>query len=202
MNKQITNYEEITAELPIEQFKNKPNFIEFIKALSMHANDIEDAMFRLKLTRRIDTAVGLELDVIGVIVGAEREGLDDEEFRDDIRFYIALNTSGGEPEILMGALALFSKSKVSSIQEYFPASVIGYIDDIKKITPSLNVKMQKICAGGVKWMGTIIGEDPFGWSIIGEDGLRIDDPKVKGFAIIDEHGVKTEEGAGKWSFLI
>lgn len=65
-------------------------------ALLGPASDAEDAFQQLLLERSIDTAVGVQLDAIGKIVGRLREGVtDDELYRRYIRAQIAMNKSDG-----------------------------------------------------------------------------------------------------------
>ncbi len=56
---------------------------------------IEDALTQLLTQRTLDTAVGAQLDAIGVIVGQARGGLDDDTYRLYLRARIAVHRSNG-----------------------------------------------------------------------------------------------------------
>jgi len=65
-------------------------------ALLSPANDLAAAMLAVLTQRNVDTAVGVQLDVIGAIVGRAREGVaDDEIYRRYVRAQISANKSNG-----------------------------------------------------------------------------------------------------------
>ncbi len=67
-----------------------------ITALLAPANDLAAAMLAVLTQRNVDTAVGVQLDVIGAIVGRAREGVsDDEIYRRYVRAQISANKSNG-----------------------------------------------------------------------------------------------------------
>jgi len=67
-----------------------------ITALLAPANDLAAAMLAVLTQRNVDTAVGAQLDVIGVIVGRARDGVsDDEIYRRYVRAQISANKSNG-----------------------------------------------------------------------------------------------------------
>ncbi len=54
------------------QFKESTNFINYIKTLLVEANSLEEVYQDLLTERWVDTAVGINLDILGVIVGQPR----------------------------------------------------------------------------------------------------------------------------------
>ena len=62
------------------QFKNSTNLINYIKALLIEANTLEEVLSEILNNRWIDTAQGVNLDIIGSIVGQSREFIDAEIF--------------------------------------------------------------------------------------------------------------------------
>lgn len=62
------------------QFRESANLIAYIKALLNEANTLEDVHCSLIERRTIDTATGVNLDIIGAIVGQSREQIDAEIF--------------------------------------------------------------------------------------------------------------------------
>jgi len=75
---------------------NPTNTEKAITALLAPANDLAAAMLAVLTQRNVDTAVGVQLDVIGAIVGRAREGVsDDEIYRRYVRAQISANKSNG-----------------------------------------------------------------------------------------------------------
>jgi len=62
------------------QFKESTNLINYIKALLLEANNLEEVFCDLLEKRWIDTAEGVNLDILGSIVGQSREFIDAEIF--------------------------------------------------------------------------------------------------------------------------
>lgn len=62
------------------QFKESTNLISYIRALLLEANDLEEVFCDLLDKRWIDTAEGVNLDILGSIVGQSREFIDAEIF--------------------------------------------------------------------------------------------------------------------------
>lgn len=60
----------------LTQFREAPNLQGYIKALMSEANPIECALIDTLAGRSINTAIGAQLDVLGVIVGQQREVID------------------------------------------------------------------------------------------------------------------------------
>ena len=58
------------------QFREAVNFIAYIKALLIEANNLEQVYQDLLEKRWIDTATGWQLDVLGIIVGQSRTVID------------------------------------------------------------------------------------------------------------------------------
>lgn len=66
----------------IEQYKGKTKVEGVVEALVQPLQDIEDVLLQLKTERWIDSAIGIQLDKIGEIVGIEREyEQGDEDYR-------------------------------------------------------------------------------------------------------------------------
>lgn len=62
------------------QFKESSNLINYIRALLIESNNIEEVFCDLLEKRWIDTAEGVNLDIVGSIVGQSREFIDAEIF--------------------------------------------------------------------------------------------------------------------------
>jgi len=103
------------ARLP-EQFKNKTKIVNLVKALCAPATSLEDALWQLLTERAVDTAIGTQLDQLGFIVGQERGGLSDVDYRRFIRARIAANRSQGVTEDLIRVANLVLNNDAATVE--------------------------------------------------------------------------------------
>lgn len=71
------------------------NIKKLLRGLLQPTQEIEDALQQLLLERGVDTAVGDQLDVLGRLVGQDRGGMSDDDFRRLVRARISVNRSKG-----------------------------------------------------------------------------------------------------------
>jgi hypothetical protein len=71
------------------------NITKLITALVGPGQSVEDALQQLYSERRVDTAIGEQLDVLGRLVGQPRNGMVDDDYRRMIRARISVNRSKG-----------------------------------------------------------------------------------------------------------
>lgn len=124
----IDDHVAIAKALLIEQFQPRPNINKLVEIMAGRVQGVENVASDLLTRRAIDTAEGAQLDIVGEIVGQPREGREDEEYRDAIRFRVQLNISNGEPETLIAAHRFFANPTLSNYLEAYPASVRMYSD--------------------------------------------------------------------------
>lgn len=106
----------------IDQFKGQPNIEAFIEAWAQQSQEVELAAFEVLTETTLDAAVGVQLDGLGDIVGVERAGLSDTDYRLRIRAQILLNNSSGTiDDIIQIAVALGATSV--TLAEVFPAKI-------------------------------------------------------------------------------
>lgn len=74
------NHKELAISRLATQFRESTNLIRYIGALLIEANTLEQVFCDLLEKRWIDTAEGVNLDIIGAIVGQSREFIDAEIF--------------------------------------------------------------------------------------------------------------------------
>jgi len=114
----------------IQQYRDKPRMEALIAIYSRQVQDLEDALWQLATERFADTAIGAQLDVLGIIVGQERQGLGDDDYRALIAARIAANNSEGTaPDIYKVALAALGGAGNVRIEFKPPASFIVYFED-------------------------------------------------------------------------
>lgn len=68
----IIDHEELAISRLATQFKESANLIEYIKVLLIEANPLEEALQQLLTDRWVDSAEGVQLDILGEIVGQPR----------------------------------------------------------------------------------------------------------------------------------
>lgn len=83
------------------QFRNKVTWEQWIvHVLAPQFQDLEDSAQTLNTLLDIDNSYGVQLDIIGVIVGQKRLSTDDATYRVHIKARIQANRSTGTPEDL------------------------------------------------------------------------------------------------------
>lgn len=91
---QFTEHESRVSRF-IELLKNRANLDALTKSYLAQIQDIEDALFEVLLKRNLEDAVGVQLQIIGKIVGQPYIASTDERFRLMVRARIAINLSHG-----------------------------------------------------------------------------------------------------------
>jgi hypothetical protein len=147
----ITNYIERTVGLLIEQFRReKPRMVGVVSAVADQCQKIEDTLFDLLRFRGIQNATGAQLDRIGGIVGLSRTGVDDQ-YRSDLYFQIAINTSHSTPEDLIQILQKVTKATTIDYIESYPAGVVMTINKALAPIPSnILIQIRRVKPGGVR----------------------------------------------------
>lgn len=124
--------------------------------------ELEDVLFDLLTERGISTAIGVQLDNIGEIVGLARAGSQsDTEYRAVLLIQIRRNLSFGEGNTLINITAALTNSTVTILGEYFPAEV-EIIFDGDSIS-GLQSIIDSIAMGGVKVSLVEYDGTPFGF---------------------------------------
>lgn len=91
----IINHKNKT-DLLIQVLKDSSNrLLSFTDSFLEESNNIENICHDLLNDRNIDSAIGVQLDHIGYLVGEYRESRTDEDFRKAIKLRISINTSQG-----------------------------------------------------------------------------------------------------------
>lgn len=106
----------------IEQFRGRASIEALVDALVTQCQEIEDAGFQIIEDTVIATAVGMQLDGLGDIVGIERGGSSDAEFRTRIQAQILVNDSSGTISELLEILVVLGASTIV-LTEWPPAKI-------------------------------------------------------------------------------
>lgn len=106
----------------IGQFQGQPNFAAFIRAWAQQSQDVESVAFDLLTSTTIANAEGVQLDGLGEIVGVERAGRTDADYRVRIGAQILLNNASGTIEDMLQLVVALGASTVT-LFEVFPAKI-------------------------------------------------------------------------------
>lgn len=113
-----------------EQFKGQANVEAVVGVFAQQAQEIEDALFEIFDESMLSTAVGVQLDGFGSIVGEERQGRLDDDYRLAISSRISLNlTSGTAEQVIKLVQGLIFDSQTIEISEDFPAAFFVIIPE-------------------------------------------------------------------------
>lgn len=100
----------------LAQYQERPNFVGIVSALAQHVQQLEDAIFGIVQAQQLSDAQGAQLDSIGALVGASRNGLNDSQYSTLIKGTIAKNNGDATLETLLtiirslfGATSIFIK---------------------------------------------------------------------------------------------
>lgn len=119
---QKTQHTEEMLDNRVEQFRDKSRFASLLSAFGSQIQDIEDALFQILSDTSIDSAAGMQLDGVGTIVGEERNGLSDADYRLRIKARVLANKSSGTIEDLLGICDVLGLT-ATTVLEPFPANV-------------------------------------------------------------------------------
>lgn len=110
--------------------------------------ECQQVLSDLLIFRTINNSTGVQLDGVGDIVGENREGRNDTDYRAAINIRIFVNASSGEPESLILALKEATNATTIYYNEVYPARVQLFSDgDI--IPDGLVEAMESVAMGGV-----------------------------------------------------
>jgi hypothetical protein len=125
------------------------NVSKFVRAFADQIQILEDTTADVKALRQLQYAEEIQLDEIGAIVGENRQGKTDADYRIAILSRINTNASRGEPERLISALKQITESTDVRYKETYPATVqIAFSAPL--VVDGLKQYMQSVCAGGVQ----------------------------------------------------
>lgn len=129
----ITNHKEQMLARLLFEYKDKPNITKIITVLAARYQGMEDVLWQLATLRYIDTAEGVQLDIIGKILKQERgDSADDAEYRLRLRARMRANQSSGVPEDILSVFqALLGSYEHLKLTPYYPAGLLLRIDDLE-----------------------------------------------------------------------
>lgn len=102
----IINQLEKIERILYEFQQKSPEMVEFILSFLYQSNELEDLFQEMIQTKDLELATGMQLDLIGVLIGEFRNNRDDTSYRNAIKIRIGVNTSNGTIEDLITVLEL------------------------------------------------------------------------------------------------
>jgi len=138
-------------DLLINQFKGQPNLTGLLKGLLEPFKDLSQNDQDLFYNRWLENAHGVQLDNLGIEIGLRRNGRSDEQYRNDLRVQIFINTSGGLINEQLIALSLYVRGFYSEIYEHFPASYsLSGEASPENVNRNVFERMDRLSSAGVK----------------------------------------------------
>lgn len=156
----LNSYERALALLA-SQFRDSKrngdptNLQKVIRALVTPAQELQDVNYELETERWLATAVGVQLDEIGVILGLPREADEsDSDYRERLQFQIFINTSVGSPEDSIRVLRFLTNASHIGYFEVYPASYQMETNGLKFPNPpnDLNDALFSVSPAGVNYV--------------------------------------------------
>lgn len=128
-------------------WEDKPIIRGLIESYLREVQITNDTYFLLLNNRDVFTAIGVQLDNIGAIVGQPRAGALDDEYRQNIFNRIAINKSDGTPDQVLNILSLITQANFVTLFEHFPASIHYFTDGF--VTNKTRATMDAASGAGI-----------------------------------------------------
>mgnify|MGYP003649815902 CR=1 FL=1 len=157
----------------IHQWQDKPVTVGLVTSYLENMQSFIDTCSQLLTERSLTTAMGEQLNVLGLLLGEERGSLDDDKYRALLLARIQVNAATGTESTINTALVAVTGSTKVTLQEMYPATLVARIDgDLP------DRDLSGIVAATISPFFMITGEDhtPF---VMSDDG--VDDPAGVGF---------------------
>lgn len=166
----------------LQQYKDKEKIRALVSAHSEQIQVLEDVFQSLNNFRDIENAIGIQLDRLGDILGIDREGLNDDDYRTRLKVKVIQNISNGEPDRLINVYSFLLGATQVQYQEHYPAGValMANADVISGQESLIYREIQKISPAGVRvdYIGSYDADDAFAFD--GSNGVN-DIPGADGF---------------------
>lgn len=129
-----------SQDLLLQQFRDKLNILKLSEVYLEQMQGLEDEWFSLLDSLGIDSATLFALDLIGKEVGEDRQGRNDEDYRDAIKTRIFINNSSGTPEDVIAATLQITKADTVNYSEQYPAGVVLEILGAEYVSKAPTIK--------------------------------------------------------------
>lgn len=124
----MMDYEGLAKSRLTSAFKDRLAIETIVTALPKQLSLLEVVADQVRDGRSVDTAIGIQLDKIGIAVGEPRLGRTDDVYRLAIKFRVFVNVSKGRPSDLIYVTRGITEADNVQYMESFPATAILYTD--------------------------------------------------------------------------
>jgi hypothetical protein len=176
---------------------DETNLVKYLRCVMASVQDVENGLQQLYTDRRIDTAVGVQLDALGKLAGLKRKGLTDEPYRRRIRAKIRASQSNGMHEDLLRVtqLVLGDGQALVKVTTVGPACVtvdiIGSLTEFDVALAARDFLKLAVSAGVRLELDFHVGDPAVQFSFTGLAG--IDGPGLPFGSVVDP------EDGGSWA---
>ena len=136
---------DVLRHLLLEQYKDKPRMEGILAQIGVEADMLDDANHELWNIYDIDTAVGAQLDILGVIANEPRKERGDAAYRAVLKVLFRTQVSGTPEDVIRSVKEYTSAPTVQYIPEY-PAAFWVLLPSGFVITP---VQLARVSPAGV-----------------------------------------------------
>jgi surface protein len=153
----------------VYQWRDKPIVQGLLTSYLENVQPLEDVNFQLLDERGVYSAVGVQLDTIGLLVGELRRGRGDVAYRQAILNRIVINNSDGTPESILETLTIITLTPTPKIWDHYPASFHAFVD--RNVSNETSVILATATPAGVnsRLMFDRRGNSFVGTEVIGAD---------------------------------
>lgn len=124
MISEIIDYADRVVARMLSRYRAKERTVALARQLADSVQEVETALWDLIDRTALDTADGVWLEGLGRIVGENREGSTDAEFRRFIRARIAANRSAGTVENILSVLYAWNGGTLAmTVVDLVPAGI-------------------------------------------------------------------------------
>lgn len=159
----ITDHEDQAVARLASQFRDRDLIAGLVQSFVKQHQGMEDAIDQLLNERLIDTAIGEQLDGFGQIVGEDRQGRADDEYRIALKARMGRNTSEGTPDDVINVFNLLTGSTHTHLVEMTAVITLTGNMDFSANATAIKNFMQKVVSAGVRigWLGQAVNDPPF-----------------------------------------
>lgn len=91
-------------------FNDKEDYKALLEIFLNSVQEVEDAFAELSTIKDLSTVTGIWLDYLGSILGEDRNGIADEQYRANLKLRIAINTSDGTAPVIQEIIRTYTDS--------------------------------------------------------------------------------------------
>ena len=159
------SYVETALSRLTSQFQSSPLVKGLLEAIIKQLDDLQSSADSIKTERWIDTAIGKQLDGLGYLVNELRQGRNDDDYRDAIKFRIFVNVSKGTPSALIDGLKFLVDSTDNQYIEQYPATAILFTNGYS-VPNGIQSQMQDLAPASISDVPVCVSytEKPFRFS--------------------------------------